>query len=74
MIFLLSQYEYIFDVLKSSLIGQIIDKTCVHCKGYIFFSSVSMNTGQNIFLDDTSEKCENFRCDKKVGCQVIPLE
>ena len=39
-------------------LGQILEKPCVHCKGHIF-SPIIMKRGQNVYLDEISDKFGN---------------
>ena len=41
--------------------GQILEKPCVRSRGHIF-SPIIMNFGQNVCLDEISDKAENGSC------------
>ena len=54
--------------MKMGLVGkktwslvQILEKPCVHCRGHIF-SQILMKLGQNVCLDEISNKHENGSC------------
>ena len=43
---------------KTRLLGQILEKSCVHSRGHIF-GQIIMKLGQNVCLDEISDKAEN---------------
>ena len=43
---------------KTRSLGQILEKPCVRCRGHIF-SLIIMKLGQNVSLDEISDKFEN---------------
>ena len=47
--------------LKTRLLGQIVEKACVHSRGHIF-SPIILKSGQNICLDEISDKFRNGSC------------
>ena len=46
---------------KTRSVGQIVDKPCVCHRGHIF-SPALWKDGQNVCLDDISDKFENGSC------------
>ena len=46
---------------KTTSRGQILEKPCVHYRGHIF-SPIIMKPGQNVCLDEISDKFENGSC------------
>ena len=46
---------------KTRSIGQILEKLCVCSRGHIF-SPIIMKLGQNVCLDEFSDKFENLSC------------
>ena len=46
---------------KTTSLGQILEKPCVHCRGHII-SSIIMKLGQYLCLDDISDEFENGSC------------
>ena len=50
--------------LKTRSLGQILEKPCVHSKGHIF-SPLIMKLGQNVCLDEISDKFEHGSCQVK---------
>ena len=46
---------------KTWLLGQILEKPCVHSRGHIF-SSIIMKYGQNVCLDEILGGFENGSC------------
>ena len=46
---------------KTNSLGQILEKPCVHFRGHIF-SSIIMELGQNVCLDEISDEFENGLC------------
>ena len=46
---------------KTSSLGQILEKPCVHSRGHIF-SPIIMELGQNVCLDKIWDKFENVSC------------
>ena len=49
---------------KTRSLGQILEKPCVHSRGHIF-SLILMNLGQNVCLDEISDKFEIGSCGVK---------
>ena len=49
---------------KTKSPGQILEKPCVHSRGYIF-SPIIMKHGQNDFFDEISDERENGSCPVK---------
>ena len=49
---------------KTMSLGQILEKPCVHFRGYIF-SPIIMKLSQNDFIDEISDKFENGLCGVK---------
>ena len=45
-------------ISKTRSLGQILEKPWVHSGGHIF-SPIIMKLGQNVFLDEISDECEN---------------
>ena len=50
--------------LKTTSLGQILEKPCVHSRGHIF-SPILMKLGQNVCLDNISYEFEIGSC----GCK-----
>ena len=50
--------------LKIRSLGQILGKPWVRCRGHIF-SKILMKHGQNVCLDDISDKLKNGSCHVK---------
>ena len=46
---------------KTSSLGRILEKPCVRSRGHIF-SPIIMKLGQNVYLDEISDKFENGSC------------
>ena len=46
---------------KTRSLGQILEKPCVHSKGHIF-RPIIMKRGQNVCLDEISDKFGNGSC------------
>ena len=46
---------------KTKSLGQILEKPCVSSRGHIF-SPIIMKLGQNVCLDEISDKIENGSC------------
>ena len=49
---------------KTRSLGQILEKPCVHSKGHIF-NPIIMKHGQNVCLDEISDKLGNGSCQVK---------
>ena len=49
---------------KTRSLGQILEKPCVRSRGHIF-SWILMKVGQDVCLDDISDKIENGSCGSK---------
>ena len=59
--------------LKTRLLGQISEKPYVHSRGHIF-SLIIMKLGQNVCLDEISDRFENGSCWVKTRSLVQLLE
>ena len=46
---------------KTMSLGQILEKTCVDSRGHIF-NPIIMKLGQNVCLNEISDKFENESC------------
>ena len=46
---------------KTRSLGQILEKLCVHSRDHIF-SLIIMKLGQNVCLDEISDRFENGLC------------
>ena len=49
---------------KTRSLGQILEKPCVRSRGH-FFSPIILKLGQNVCLDEISDKWENGSCQVK---------
>ena len=58
---------------KTRLLGQITEKPYVHSRGH-FFNSIIMKPGQNVCLDEISDRFENGSCWVKTRSLVQILE
>ena len=58
---------------KTRSLGQILEKPCVRCKGHIF-STIIIKLGQNVCLDEISDKFDNWHVGSKTRSAGQMLE
>ena len=46
---------------KTRSLGQVLEKLCVHSRGYIF-NPIIMKLSQNVCIDEISDEFENGSC------------
>ena len=54
---------------KTRSFGQMLEKFCVHSRGHNF-NPIFMKLGQNVFLDEISDRCENGSKTRSL-CQIL---